>query len=91
MAVHIRLQRFGKKGNPFYYIVATDHRKKRDGECLEKIGYYDPKHEPSQFVVKEDRLQYWYGVGGVPSNTVQKLVIKNKIKLERSKTHTKKA
>ncbi len=42
MAVRIRLQRHGKKGKPFYWIVAADSRKKRDGKYLEKLGTYNP-------------------------------------------------
>ena len=42
MAVKIRLQRHGKKGKPFYWIVAADSRAKRDGKYLQKLGVYDP-------------------------------------------------
>ena len=47
MAVKIRLQRHGKKGQPFYWIVAADARSKRDGKYLEKIGTYDPSTSPA--------------------------------------------
>ena len=47
MAVKIRLQRHGKKGKPFYWIVAADARSKRDGKYLEKIGTYDPNQKPA--------------------------------------------
>ncbi len=52
MAVKLRLTRMGKKGKPFYRIVAMDSRKARDGQYIESIGYYDPTKEPA--VVKID-------------------------------------
>ena len=42
MAVRLRLTRLGRKGQPFYRIVAVDSRKRRDGAYLEKIGHYNP-------------------------------------------------
>jgi len=42
MPVKIRLQRHGKKGKPFYWVVAADARAKRDGRYLEKLGTYNP-------------------------------------------------
>ena len=49
MPVKIRLQRHGKKGKPFYWIVAADARSKRDGKYLEKLGTYNPNFNPMQF------------------------------------------
>ena len=46
MPVKVRLQRHGKKGKPFYWIVAADARSKRDGKYLEKLGIYNPKYKP---------------------------------------------
>ena len=54
MAVSVRLQRRGGTHNPFYHIVVADARSPRDGKFIEKLGYYDPKKEPSVMVVKED-------------------------------------
>jgi ribosomal protein S16 len=47
MSVKIRLQRHGKKGKPFYWVVAADARSKRDGKYLEKIGTYNPNTNPA--------------------------------------------
>ena len=47
MSVKIRLQRHGKKGKPFYWIVAADSRSKRDGKYLEKLGTYNPNTNPA--------------------------------------------
>ena len=48
MPVKIRLQRHGKKGKPFYWIVAADSRSKRDGKYLEKLGTYNPNVNPAE-------------------------------------------
>ena len=63
MAVSIRLQRRGTTHRPFYHIVAADSRAPRDGRFIEKLGYYDPKAEPSVIEVKTERVQHWYERG----------------------------
>lgn len=83
MAVHIRLQRHGNTHRPFYHVVAADVRAPRDGKFLEKLGYYDPNKNPSQIVLKEDRIQHWYEKGALLSNTCQKLVKIQKLELSR--------
>lgn len=85
--VRIRLARHGRKSRPFYHIVASDSRFPRDGRFLEKLGHYDPHHEPSQYTFNLDRLQYWYGVGAQLSPPVKVLLRKKGIVLERAKTH----
>lgn len=86
MAVTIRLQRCGKKNRPYYHIVVKDKRAKRDGGYIEKLGYYDPLVNPSKISLKEDRLKFWYGLGATLSNTVQTIIKKQKIDLNRLKT-----
>jgi small subunit ribosomal protein S16 len=86
MAVHIRLQRKGSTHKPFYHVVAADQRKKRDGSFIEKLGYYDPNTEPSTIVLKEDRVQHWYGLGAQLSETMAALVKAKKLSLTRDKT-----
>ena len=86
MAVRLRLARHGCTHRPFYHVVAADQRKARNGRFIEKVGYYDPNHNPSQIEVKEDRLQYWYERGAELSPTVAKLLKAKKIELSRLKT-----
>ena len=72
MAVKIRLQRHGKKGKPFYWIVAADARSKRDGKYLEKIGTYDPNQKPAAIELNFDSALGW--LDKVPSlQVLQKL------------------
>jgi len=72
--VKIRLARFGSKKNPHYRIVVADARSPRDGRSIETIGTYNPQTDPSTIMVKNDRAEYWVGVGAQPSERVAKLL-----------------
>ena len=63
MATRLRLQRHGKKGKPFYHVVAADARAPRDGRFIEKVGTYNPNTNPATIEVKHDRALYWLQVG----------------------------
>ena len=76
MPAKIRLQRHGKKGQPFYHIVVADSRAPRDGKFIEKIGTYNPLTNPAQINIKFDRALYWYSVGAVPTDTTRSLLSK---------------
>ncbi len=84
MAVHIRLQRRGTTHRPFYHVVATDHRCRRDGRFIEKLGYYDPKSEPSTVELKSDRIHHWYSKGAQVTGAVKSLLKVKKIELSRT-------
>ena len=66
----------GRKKRPFYRIVVTDSRKRRDSGWIESIGYYNPMTEPATVKVDEDRLKYWLSVGAQMSEKVKKLTSK---------------
>jgi len=74
LAVKLRLQRMGKKKQPIYKIVAADSRSPRDGKFIEAIGRYNPRMNPSELIVSEDRALYWLGVGAQPTDTVKNLL-----------------
>ncbi len=74
MAVKIRLQRHGKKGKPFYQIVAADARAKRDGRYIERIGSYNPNTNPATILLDNDRALYWLSNGAVPSDTARAIL-----------------
>ena len=75
MAVVLRLKRMGAKKTPFYRIVAVDKSKKRDGRVIEEVGYYDPKKKGGDNVsLDKERVDYWLGVGAVPSETVKSFI-----------------
>ncbi len=74
MPVRIRLQRHGKKGKPFYWIVAADSRAKRDGKFLEKLGTYDPTKIPAEINLNVDRAVEWLFNGAQPTNTARAIL-----------------
>jgi len=71
--VKIRLARLGRKKRPFYRIVVTDSRRRRDSGWIESIGYYNPLTEPKTVKIDMDRLNYWLGVGAQMTERVSKL------------------
>jgi len=74
MSVKIRLQRHGKKGKPFYWVVAADARSKRDGRYLEKIGTYNPNTNPATLNIDVDSAVKWLQNGAQPTDTARNLL-----------------
>ncbi len=74
MPVKIRLQRHGKKGKPFYWIVAADSRAKRDGKYLEKLGTYNPNTNPATIDLNVDGAVTWLQNGAQPTDTARAIL-----------------
>jgi len=74
MSVKIRLQRHGKKGKPFYWVVAADARSKRDGKFLEKIGTYNPNTNPATIDLNIDSAAKWLFNGAQPTDTAKAIL-----------------
>jgi small subunit ribosomal protein S16 len=74
MPVKIRLQRHGKKGKPFFWIVAADSRAKRDGKFLEKLGTYNPNTNPATIDIDVDHSVKWLQNGAQPSDTARAIL-----------------
>lgn len=74
MSVKIRLQRHGKKGKPFYWVVAADARSKRDGKYLEKIGTYNPNTNPATVDLDLDAAVKWLFNGAQPTDTARAIL-----------------
>ena len=74
MPVKIRLQRHGKKGKPFYWVVAADARAKRDGRYLDKLGTYNPNTNPATVDINEDNAVNWLEKGAQPTDTARTLM-----------------
>jgi small subunit ribosomal protein S16 len=74
MPVKIRLQRHGKKGKPYYWIVAADARSKRDGKYLEKLGTYNPNFNPAQIEINVDGTVKWLQNGAQPTDTAKSIL-----------------
>lgn len=76
MAVKIRLARAGAKRKPFYQIVVTDERNKRDGRFIENVGTYDPNQSPAAVKFEEAKTLEWLGKGAQPTVTVKNFLKK---------------
>ncbi|OGC87782.1 MAG: 30S ribosomal protein S16 [candidate division Zixibacteria bacterium RBG_16_48_11] len=74
MSVKLRLHRMGSKKRPYYRIVATDSRNRRDGRFIEIVGQYHPISKPPVFDVNQERIFYWLKTGSQPSQTVSSLL-----------------
>ncbi|MGB6268383.1 MAG: 30S ribosomal protein S16 [Olleya sp.] len=74
MPVKIRLQRHGKKGKPYYWIVAADSRSKRDGKYLEKLGAYNPNTNPATIELDIDGAVQWLQNGAQPTDTAKAIL-----------------
>ncbi|MBQ6955172.1 MAG: 30S ribosomal protein S16 [Bacteroidales bacterium] len=74
MPARIRLQRHGKKNQPFYHIVVADGRAPRDGRFIEKLGTYNPMTNPAEIVLNEEKACQWLKFGAQPSDTVRRIL-----------------
>jgi len=78
--VVIRLARGGSHNRPYFSIVATDSRSRRDGRFIEKLGFYNPV--PAEGIeavrINSERVSYWTSVGAQVSPAVKKLLKNNK-------------
>jgi len=67
----------GAKKKPFYRIIVTEKRSKRDGRFVESIGYYDPCRNPAEVKLDQERVNYWLERGAQPSDTVRSIIKRN--------------
>ena len=74
--VTIRLSRGGSKKRPYYTVVVADSRNKRDGRCIERIGFFNPLAQGKEEILRLDldRVAHWVGEGAQTSDRVSKLV-----------------
>ena len=72
--LRIRLSRTGAKKQPSYRVVVANVESKRDGRVVERIGHYNPRREPTEYMIDEDRALYWLSVGAQPSDAVRRLL-----------------
>jgi small subunit ribosomal protein S16 len=74
--VTIRLSRGGALKRPFYHIIVTDRRNRRDGAYIERLGYFNPiaAGDEKRLEVDLDRVDYWIGHGAQTSERVASLI-----------------
>ncbi len=74
MAVKIRLKRVGKKKAPSYRVVIAEAQSPRDGRIIENIGWYNPRTEPSEIHINEEKVLHWLKNGAQPTDSVASLL-----------------
>ena len=74
MATKIRLQRFGKKGKPFYHVVVADARAPRDGKFIERLGSYNPNTNPATIEINFEKALDWVNKGAQPTDTCRAIL-----------------
>lgn len=74
MATKIRLQRFGKKGKPFYHVVVADSRSPRDGKFIERLGSYNPNTNPATIELNFEKAVNWVLNGAEPTDTARAIL-----------------
>jgi small subunit ribosomal protein S16 len=74
--VTIRLTRGGAKKRPFYHVVVTDSRNRRDGRYIERLGFFNPVATGKEegLMLDLERVNYWLGQGAQPSDRVARLI-----------------
>ena len=77
--VKIRLKRMGAKKTPFYRVVVSDSRDRRDGREIEVVGNYDPKTNPATVNIDEEKVLKWLNNGALPTDTVRNILAKQGI------------
>ena len=73
----IRMTRVGSKKKPFFRVVVTEARAKRESEFIETVGTYNPRSKPAQVELNKERVQHWLGKGARPSDSVRTLLAKH--------------
>jgi small subunit ribosomal protein S16 len=81
MALKMKLVRMGAKKKPFYRIVVASSESPRNGKFIEIVGNYDPKKDPAEVNIKEDRIKEWLSKGVIPTLTVSSLLVKKGIQV----------
>ncbi|TDO19259.1 30S ribosomal protein S16 [Pedobacter duraquae] len=74
MATKIRLQRFGKKGKPFFHVVVADSRSPRDGKFIERLGSYNPNTNPATIEIDFEKTLDWVNKGAEPTDTCRAIL-----------------
>ncbi len=73
----IRMTRVGSKKKPYFRVVVTEARSKRESDFIETLGTYNPRTKPAQVELKKERVQHWLGKGARPSDSVRTLLAKH--------------
>jgi small subunit ribosomal protein S16 len=74
LAVRIRLARHGATKAPYYRVIVTDSRSRRDGRFIEEVGRYNPCSNPTYIKIDVPKVDEWLRKGAQPTEVVAKLI-----------------
>ena len=73
----IRMRRTGSKKRPFFRVVVSEARSKKEGEFIEVLGFYNPRTKPATVEINKERISYWIKSGARPSDSVRTLLARH--------------
>ena len=73
----IRMRRTGSKKRPFFRVVVSEARSKKEGEFVEVLGFYNPRTKPAVVEINKDRIAHWISKGARPSDSVRTLLARH--------------
>lgn len=73
----IRMRRTGSKKRPFFRVVVSEARSKKEGEYIEVLGFYNPRTKPAVVEINKERIAHWIAKGARPSDSVRTLLAKH--------------
>lgn len=73
----IRMRRTGSKKRPFFRVVVSEARSKKEGEFVEVLGFYNPRTRPAVVEINRERIAHWISKGARPSDSVRTLLARH--------------
>lgn len=73
----IRMRRTGSKKRPFFRVVVSEARSKKEGEFVEVLGFYNPRTKPAVVEINQERISHWISKGARPTDSVRTLLAKH--------------
>ena len=73
----IRMRRTGSKKRPFFRVVVSEARSKKEGEFIEVLGFYNPRTKPAVVEINKERIAHWIKSGARPSDSVRTLLARH--------------
>src|SRR5688500_12263952 len=73
----IRMRRTGSKKRPFFRVVVSEARSKKEGEFVEVLGFYNPRTKPAVVEINKERINHWISKGARPPDPVRTLLAKH--------------
>jgi small subunit ribosomal protein S16 len=73
----IRMRRTGSKKRPFFRVVVSEARSKKEGQFIEVLGFYNPRTKPAVVEINKERIQHWIKNGARPSDSVRTLLARH--------------